>query len=357
MVLMAVAGSIAFAGAVEPAPTISIVSREFIYETAPFPSAHASTIVETPDGLVAAWFGGTAERNPDVGIWVSRHSDSGWSPPVEIANGRQADGRRFPTWNPVLFLVPDGPLALFHKAGPSPSRWWGMVTASNDSARTWSQPQRLPSGILGPVRAKPVLLDVNTLLAGSSIEDAGWRVHMELLRTTNDEQRATNSERRTTSAVWLAQVTKADAWTKMPPLNDPKEFSAIQPTILVHTPKRLQILCRTEQGVIAESWSNDGGATWSAMKRTTLPNPSAGIDVVKLANGRFVLAYNPSAENRHVIALSTSTDGVAWSAPVTIEEGPGESSYPAIITTRDGLVHMTYTWRRQKIRHVVVKID
>jgi predicted neuraminidase len=355
---MVVAGSIGFAGAVDPLPAISIVSREFIYETAPFPSAHASTIVETNDDLIAAWFGGTAEKNPDVGIWVSRRSKGAWSAPIEVANGVQPDGRRLATWNPVLFLVPNGPLALFYKVGPSPSEWWGMVTASELQPRmTWQKPRRLPDGILGPIRAKPGLLDSGTILAGSSTEDAGWRAHMEFFRATKDQRKTTNYGRRVTSDEWLARVTTAAAWTKTPPLNSPDEFGAIQPTVLVHSPRRLQILCRTEQRVIAESWSNDGGATWSAMKATRLPNPSAGIDVVKLSNGLFVLAYNPSAENRHAIALSTSMDGVTWSAPTTIEEGPGEYSYPAIIQTHDGLVHITYTWRRERIRHVVVKID
>ncbi len=66
-----------------------IVSSEFIYQSGDvkFPSCHASTIAEIPDGLISAWFGGTAEKNPDVGIWVSRFSNGKWSKPAEAANG------------------------------------------------------------------------------------------------------------------------------------------------------------------------------------------------------------------------------------------------------------------------------
>jgi predicted neuraminidase len=185
----------------------------------------------------------------------------------------------------------------------------------------------------------------------------GRRTTSDEQRTTSFERRATNDQRRTTSEEWLARVTTAAAWTKTPPLNTFDKFDAIQPTILVHSPTRLQILCRTQQGMIAQSWSSDGGASWSPLRATSLPNPSAGIDAAKLPDGRFVLAYNPSSSDRHAIALSTTRDGVTWSVPTIIEEGPGEYSYPAIITTNDGLVHMTYTWRREKIRHVIVKVE
>jgi predicted neuraminidase len=100
-----------------------ILSSELIGERAPFRSAHASTIVETRDGLLAAWFGGTEEGNPDVGIWVSRRGEGGWSAPVEVANGAQPDGTRHPCWNPVLFQPSKGPLLLFYKVGPSPREW------------------------------------------------------------------------------------------------------------------------------------------------------------------------------------------------------------------------------------------
>src|SRR6186997_1689603 len=116
----------------------AIVLSEFVYERAPFPAAHASTIVETSDGLVAAWFGGTGEGKPDVGIWVSRRDAARWSPPAPVADGLQPDGTRHPCWNPVLFQPTHGPLLLFYKVGPSPREWWGLVRTSADLGRTWS---------------------------------------------------------------------------------------------------------------------------------------------------------------------------------------------------------------------------
>jgi predicted neuraminidase len=321
-----------------PSASPAIVTSEFVFERAPFPSAHASTIVETRDGLVAAWFGGTKERDPDVGIWVSRHDGTRWSAPLEVANGVQPDGKRHPCWNPVLFQPSNGPLVLFYKVGPSPSAWWGLVRTSADDGRTWSAPIKLPEGVLGPIRAKPVALRPGVLLAGSSTEHNGWIVHME----------------RYTGA-WTADALAAAAnWQKTGPLNVDAEFGAIQPAILVHTPSSVQILCRTRQGVIAESWSQDEGRTWSPMKATPLPNPSAGIDSVRLADGRFLLVYNPTATGRAKLDVAMSADGKVWKRAVVLEDSAGEYSYPAMIQTRDGRVHVTYTWKRERIKHVVV---
>jgi predicted neuraminidase len=331
---------LAIGAAPAPAQDVSIVKSEFIFERAPFPSAHASTIVETREGLVAAWFGGTAERNPDVGIWVSRHDGTAWSAPIEVANGvaAAAGGGRQPTWNPVLFQPSNGPLLLFYKVGPSPSEWWGLVRTSIDSGRTWSAAARLPEGTLGPIRAKPVELAAGTLLAGSSTERGGWVVHMERF-----------------SGNWDAETLASPrAWQTSGPLNDPKEFGAIQPTILVHSPARLQILCRSQQKVITEAWSDDGGRTWARMRATPLPNPSAGIDAIRLADGRFLLVSNPTPSGREKLEISVSADGNAWQPAVVLEDPPGEHSYPAMIQSRDGLVHVTYTWKRERIKHVVI---
>jgi len=311
-----------------------LVKTEFIYETAPFPSCHASTIEETKDGLVAAWFGGTAERNPDVGIWVSLHRDGNWTTPVEVANGVESPTLRHPTWNPVLFQPKTGPLMLFYKVGPSPSTWWGMSMTSSDGGKTWSQPGRLPDGILGPIKNKPVQLASGEILSPTSTEgDAGWRVHFE--RSSD-----------------LGQT-----WTATSPLNDGKMIGAIQPSILLHGGGKLQALGRTRQGKVFDIWSEDSGKTWGKMTLTDLPNPSSGTDAVTLKDGRHLLVYNHSAKSRSPLNVALTKDGKQWSAALVLEDDPAAPagfSYPAMIQTSDGLVHITYTWKRLRIKHAVV---
>ena len=321
----------------------SILSSGFVYDTASFPSAHASTIVETPQGMAAAWFGGTDEGDDDVGIWFSLHDGSSWSAPLEVADGVVGD-RDYPSWNPVLFQPDNGPLVLFYKVGPNPREWWGLVRTSLDNGKTWSEETRLPEGVLGPIRAKPVLMADGSLLAGSSTEHDGWVVQMERLKTPADGQDMWSLD-------WLASP---GAWEVVGPLNDAAQFEAIQPTILHHSASSLQILCRSRQDVVTQAWSEDGGASWGDMTASELPNPSAGVDVVRLQDGRFLLIYNPTTDNRRQLALATSTDGEAWEQVMLLEDSEGEYSYPAIVQSQDGMVHITYTWRRERIKHVVV---
>lgn len=312
----------------------AILKSEFIFDTAPFPSCHASTIAETKVGLVAAWFGGTAERNPDVGIWLSRLEKGKWTAPVEVANGVQSPTNRYPAWNPVLFQPQSGPLLLFYKVGPSPSTWWGMLMSSDDYGKTWSPPRRLPDGILGPIKNKPVQLANGDILCPSSTEGTnGWRVHVE---RTSDLGRT---------------------WQSTPPLNDGKEIAAIQPSILFHPGGKLQALGRTRQSRIFEIWSEDRGKTWGKMTLTSLPNPNSGTDAVTLRDGRQLLVYNhnPNAKGRSPLNVAVSADGKHWQAALALEDEPGsEFSYPAVIQTSDGLVHITYTWKRRRIKHVVL---
>jgi iduronate 2-sulfatase len=316
-----------------------IVLSEFIYETAPFPECHASTIEEAADGtLVAAWFGGTYEKHPDVGIWVSRRVDGTWTTPVEVANGVQSDEKRYPTWNPVLFQPKKGPLILFFKVGPSPDRWWGEMIVSDDNGQTWKDRRRLPEGGIGPVKNKPVQFEDGTIWCPSSIEHEGWRV---LIEKTPD---------------------LGKTWTATKFLND-KKHGAIQPSLLRYADGRLQMLCRNQnsRGELWQTISDDGGKTWSAFTTTGLPNPNAGTDAVTLADGRQLLVYNHTTrqrgtfpQGREMLNVAVTKDGQQWEAALVLELAKGEYSYPAVIQTDDGMVHITYTWKRQKVRHVIL---
>jgi predicted neuraminidase len=312
------------------------MTSEFIYERASFPSVHASTIAETGDGLVAAFFGGTREGAADVGIWVSRHVKGAWTPPVEVATGAQTGGAQLPCWNPVLFQLGDGALTLFYKVGPDPRTWWGMVRTSTDAGRTWSDARRLPDGILGPIKNKPVRLGDGAIVSPSSTESTArpslWRVHFE------------------------RSVDGGRTWTIARPAIAPSEpeLHAIQPSILVHGGGKLQAIGRSRSQRLFETWSEDGGQTWGPVALTSLPNPSAGTDALTLRDGRHLLVYNHTIKGRTPLNVALSHDGRAWAAALVLEREPGEYSYPAVIQTADGLVHITYTWKRQRVRHVVV---
>jgi len=317
-------------------PHPAVVQREFIYEEAPFPQCHASTIAQTADGLVAAWFGGTREGHDDVGIWVARQVDGKWTAPVEVANGVQPDGKRHPCWNPVLFQAKDGPLLLFYKVGPSPQLWWGMLRRSTDGGKTWSDAERLPDGILGPIKNKPFQLESGELLCPTSTETperpSKWRVHFEL---TPD---------------------LGKTWTKIVPAEakSGEPIDAIQPSILKHADGKLQAIGRSRSKHLFETWSSDGGKTWGAVQLTAVPNPNSGTDAVTLKDGRQLLVYNDTPSGRSPLNVALSDDGKGWKMVLPLETERGEFSYPAVIQTDDGLVHITYTWKRKKVRHVVL---
>jgi predicted neuraminidase len=318
----------------------AVVSRDFLAGDLPTPSCHASTIAEpVPGTFIAAWFGGTAEGQPDVGIWTSRWVDGKWSAPVAVADGVQPDGKRWPCWNPVLFQKPGGELLLFYKVGPSPMTWWGLIRISTDGGMTWSEPTRLSrdgtaihGGPVGPIKNKPVALGRDVLLAPSSTEtEKGWRAHFE----RSSDGGAT--------------------WNVIGPVNDGRAIGAIQPSVLDLGSGKLLALGRTRESKrIFQIESANGGLTWGEMTLTDMPNPNSGTDAVTLADDRHLLIYNHSEKARTPLNIAVSSDGRTWTPAVTLETEPGEFSYPAIIQAADGKVHVTYTWNRKKIAHAVI---
>lgn len=314
------------------------VQEELMFQNPPFAQCHASTLVEvSPGKIMAAWFGGTHERHPDVGIYLATQQSGKWTKPVLVADGVVNDTLRYPCWNPVLFKAREGKLFLFFKVGPSPSEWWGMVQTSTNNGQTWSKAARLPDGILGPIKNKPVQLTDGTILAPSSTETGEeWRVHLE--KSTD------------LGKTWERVV--VDPSTKI---------NAIQPSVLFYPNNQLQMLSRSKHDRLVESWSRDNGKTWSALTTTNVLNPNSGTDAVTLKNGLQMLVYNPAthgkdwSDGRTKLAVATSRDGKQWTEILMLEEhAKGEYSYPAIVQTQDGQVHITYTFDRKNIKHVVL---
>lgn len=319
-------------GAVAP------VNQQFIFDQASFKSCHAATIAQTPNGMVAAWFGGSGEGNADVDIWVSRFKSGKWTAPVRAADGRINDSTRYACYNPVLYQQPGGALLLFYKIGPNVQGWTGWMKRSRDNGLHWGPAERLPDGILGPIKNKPLLVN-GVLVCPSSTEDSGWRAHFEYTKDWGKH------------------------WTRSGPLNDGKSISAIQPSLLTYKNGRLQAVFRSMNSTINTAWSDDGGLHWSAVSQTGVPNNNSGLDAITLKDGRQLMVYNhvkppANAEEgrgpRTPLNIALSTDGIHWRMVYTLEDSTGEYSYPSAIQAKDGLVHIVYTWNRVKIKHVII---
>jgi len=309
-----------------------VLTSGFIYEKASFPQCHASTIVETNDGLLAAWFGGTHEKHPDVCIYTSAFQDGKWSSPELVADGIISDTLRYPCWNPVLFQRDNGNVILYYKVGPSPREWWGMYKISTDDGKSWSEGIQIPENCLGPIKNKPERLPDGTILYPASFETSlKWNVYVE----TSDQD--------------------LNHWQKTE--IDNNGYNAIQPVILFYKRGKIQMLCRSQEKRIVETWSEDRGKTWTSLQATSLPNNNSGIDGVSLDNGIQLLVCNPVEKGRNKLAVLASVDGKNWKNLIVLEDQPdGEFSYPAMIRGKDGTIHITYTYNREKIKYVHLKI-
>ena len=317
-----------------------IIKQELVFKDPPFNACHASTIAEVQPGkFLIAFFAGSQEGKKDVSIWTATIEEGGTSAPRKVADGVINDTLRYPTWNPVLFRLKEGKLFLFYKVGPNPREWWGMFKTSDDNGETWSEARALPKGILGPIKNKPVQLADGTILSPSSIEESQdrWKVHIEKSTDTGK------------------------TWTLIP-VDHGSTFDVIQPSILKYSGNKLQILCRSKQGNVIQSWSTDSGNSWGKLSRTMLANPNSGTDAVTLKDGTQLIVYNPDLpgkdwwNGRGKLRVAYSKDGISWHDIAILEDGSKEEySYPAIIQSSDGLVHITYTFDRKNIRHVVLK--
>lgn len=390
-----------------PAGGKNIVHDEFVYSQTDFPQCHASSIVELKNGdLVATYFGGTKERNPDVCIWVN-HKPKGsdtWTAPMLVADGvfklgtpnaqiagidtacagaecgpivgintswkeaksnkPRRDYYRKACWNPVLFEMPDGELWLFFKIGHVMNDWTGWVVKSRDGGQTWSEKEPLEKGFLGPVKNKPVIVDNRLICPSSTENEGGWKFHFEILDLKTGQWKYVGPIERELCPLTPDMAADGSLLKDGTGKHKLNPIYCIQPSILKLSDGRLQAIGRTRNGRLASTWSSDNGDSWTKVKLIDVPNNQSGTDAVTLRRGRHVLIYNdfgtiPGTPKgpRNPLSIAVSDNGTDWSKVLTLEDSPiGDYSYPAIVEGRDGTLHCVYTWRRYRIAYKNIRL-
>ena len=341
---------------------------------------HSSMVVELPDGgLFTVWYRGSGERQADdVALMYARREAGSkeWSKPAVLA-----DTPGFPDCNPTvlvdsrrrLWLV--WPVILaneWHTAllkfrissdygdASKPPKW----DVSEDALFVPRNFAAKSLAVLEPMRRAAAPDSREAKWADTMIVRAkdkyfsrmGWMPRAHPVELKSGRIIVPLYSDGYDYSLMAITDDGGKTWTSSEPL---VAFGAIQPSIAIKRdgtlvaymrdngppPKRLQV---------AES--KDDGVTWSAVRDSELPNPGSGAEVITLAGGRWLLAYNDTGKGRHSLAVAMSDDEGAswkWKRRLELEEG-GNFGYPSLIQARDGSVHATYshsTKAGQAIKH------
>lgn len=315
-------------------PPTKWVHNEFPSDRGDDSFNYSPTLIQTTEGLLLAWIGGSGLHHPDASIYLAKRAEESWSRPVKILSAvhprtlTQSACRR-----PVLFQPSEETLLLFYKTKTAQGRTTGWLTSSRDNGITWFPPKSLPRSISGPARTKPIALSENLFLCGGDSRHAGRRFHIERAEAFRES--------------W--------SWTRTRNLSSAMRHNASEPVLLHHGGGRFQALCRTRLGHIAETWSENGGKTWSPVQRTVLPNPDGGLDAVQLEEGKFALVYQHSNRERGVLNLAFTEDGRRWSAAAVLESQPkSRFSDPSIALGVDGNLHLAYSVNHRQVKYIAI---
>ena len=308
---------------------------------------HGPSLAELPNGdLIAAWYGGSDETRRDVWIYSSIRDRTGrWSTPQKVEDGRNTEdaievGIKS-VGNPVLFADDRG-VTLFYVAIPFGGWSTGTIcmTTSRDGVR-WSRPRRLAAspflnlGVL--VRGRPLPYADGTLAVPMYFQLG--RKGSGVLHVTRDGDVLDESR-----------------------LEDSRPL--IQPWMIPTSADRAIALLRWSSqmpGCVRMVAMSRGGAEWSSVFGTPLVHRDSAIAGESLNDGSLLVAYNNTAWDRRDLSISRTPDaGWHWSKPHPIERDTTpdwnvrrEYSYPYFYRSRDGLIHLLYSWRRSRIRHLI----
>ena len=315
-------------------------SSELIFDKIrSYPVHHCSTITEAPNGdLLVSWYGGSYESSDDQVLFLSRRKKGTrvWSKPEIIV---RSPGK--PPGNAVLFTAPnrhvwlvwgrmDGTQPMLRGTGWDACRLF--YRTSSDSGITWSEDQPFFHDTLGWLpRNLTVMLADGTLILPLSDERNGHGVDLSFFLATKDS---------------------GATWTRSGIMRGGE-----QPTFIERADGSLLAYLRVRPNIVG-SESHDGGQSWTTPGPTQWKNPDSGISMRRLNNGHVFLVFNNQDHSRTPLHIARSLDeGRTWSKPLELETNPGEYSYPSVLQTSDGKIHIIYTFRRYSIKHVEMNED
>lgn len=349
-------------GAFPVSPRFAIPSLSFLKKEIPFyreeiidpkeqcSMVHEASMTELPDGtLMAVWYGGSGELEPDVKIYASfqKKGTHAWSSPQAIMTREKAaaDLNCFikGIGNALIFSEEDGTLRLLYVT-VSFGKWSGStlnLTTSKDGGRTWEKSRRLH---LSPFfNLSELVRNAPTLLQGR-----GWviPIYQEFLGKFPE-------------LLWLWPDPQGNLQATKSRIAGGCSF--FQPTMVAVDTKHALLWCRDYQasGKITMAQSEDAGLSWNHPLPMDLPNHDTGVAALRLQNGWLLLAFNDSeTSRRNILRFALSRDGgVTWKRLFTIAEASqGEFSYPFFFQSRDGTIHLLYTWNRHQIHDTVFNL-
>ena len=353
----------------------------------PGKAVHAPSVVELRDGsLRAVWFSGSREGAGDVTIQtaVFNNDSQQWGPESSLfdRNRLQRELWRYvkKIGNPVIARSPDGSLNLW-MVNVSLGGWAGSAitwSRSKDDGTTWSTPKRL---ITSP------FLNISTLVKAAPLPmtqgQMGLPVYHEFITK-------------------FAEVLQIDSNGQViDKVRIPGSHTSLQPVVLASSAQSAQAFMRaTQGGQVMTSTTGDAGQTWSVATPLVLPNPNSALAGAVLQDGSRWLAFNPATAGREELALTRLDDpavkkitveppeqNVKKASPLGIQEYAAvlgaelkskgatdsdvaayvssaqrqlctgancaqEFSYPFLLQSRDGTLHLVYTWHRTRIKHI-----
>ncbi len=348
---------------------------------------HSSSIVQCPNGdLLACWYHGSGERTADDVVVQGARLKKGakhWGPVFEMA-----DTPDFPDCNPILHIDPEDRLRLFWVSvlanrwecsllkvklaedfqgqGSPIWSWQDIVPLKPGPKFAQTMKQRFEEIKLNTAMWAEYARPYEDLLLKAALDpfkrQTGWMPRTKPLNLPNGRiLLPLYSDGFNVSLIAISDD-NGDTWRTSQPIIG---LGPIQPSLARRRDGTIIAFCRDSgppPGRVMTSFSHDNGETWNAAQDTTLPNPGSSLDVIVLQDGQWLIVYNDSNKSRDNLTVAISMDeGKTWPLKSRLEpqeDGATSFSYPSVIQSANGTVHISYTCkgaRGSRIRHGILQ--